>query len=139
MDIVNKKIRKKMMSKIRNKGTELELKVRKILFSSGFRYRLNVNNLPGKPDIVLKKYKTVIFINGCFWHQHNNCKKATIPKTNTLFWKKKLDNNKSRDEKNCKDLKKSGWKVITIWECEIKNKITFPHTMKNITERIKNE
>jgi len=110
------------MSKISGVETQPEIKVRKLLFSLGFRYRKNVKNLPGKPDIVLPKYKTVIFVHGCFWHQHKNCKKANLPATNRKKWKSKLLSNVERDKNNVKDLKKLGWKVIIIWECEIKNK-----------------
>ncbi len=108
------------MSKIGGKNTKPEILVRKFLFSKGFRYRINVKTLPGKPDIVLPKYKTVIFINGCFWHGHN-CKKGKLPSSNIDFWRKKISNNKSRDDKNSDLLIKLGWKVIIIWQCEISN------------------
>ena len=108
------------MSKIGGKNTKPEILVRKFLFSRGFRYRINVKTLPGKPDIVLPKYKTVIFINGCFWHGHN-CKKGKLPSSNIDFWKEKISNNKSRDDKNSDLLAKLGWKVIIIWQCEISN------------------
>ena len=108
------------MSKISSKDTKPEILVRKFLFSKGFRYRINVKTLPGKPDIVLPKYKTVIFINGCFWHGHN-CKKGKLPSSNIDFWRKKISNNKSRDDKNSDLLIKLGWKVIIIWQCEISN------------------
>jgi DNA mismatch endonuclease (patch repair protein) len=106
------------MSKISEKNTKPEILVRKFLFSKGFRYRINVKTLPGKPDIVLPKYKTVIFINGCFWHGYN-CKKGKLPSSNIDFWKEKISNNKSRDDKNFDLLVKLGWKVIIIWRCEI--------------------
>lgn len=109
------------MSHIKSENTSIELKVRKYLFDKGFRYRINLKTLPGKPDIVLRKYKTVIFVNGCFWHQHSNCKYAKIPKSNSLFWEKKFMKNIQNDEKNKENLKKLGWKVLVIWECEIKN------------------
>lgn len=108
------------MSKIGGKNTKPEILVRKFLFSKGFRYRINVKTLPGKPDIVLPKYKTVIFINGCFWHGHN-CKKGKLPSSNIDFWREKISNNKSRDDKNSDLLIKLGWKVIIIWQCEISN------------------
>ena len=108
------------MSKFGGKNTKPEILVRKFLFSKGFRYRINVKTLPGKPDIVLPKYKTVIFINGCFWHGHN-CKKGKLPSSNIDFWRKKISNNKSRDDKNSDLLIKLGWKVIIIWQCEISN------------------
>lgn len=113
--------RKKNMSHIKSKNTKLELKVRKHLFSHGFRYRINVKTLPGKPDIVLKKYKTVIFVNGCFWHRHINCKLATTPKTNTEYWNKKFLYNINNDYKNIHALKSAGWNVIILWECDLKS------------------
>ena len=106
------------MSHVKSKNTKPEMIVRQFLFAHGFRYRIHVTNLPGKPDIVLRKYKTVIFVNGCFWHGHN-CKKGKLPSSNTDFWKEKISNNKSRDAKNSDLLVKLGWKVIIIWQCEI--------------------
>lgn len=117
-DIFSLQKRSAIMSKIGGKNTKPEILVRKFLFSKGFRYRINVKTLPGKPDIVLPKYKTVIFINGCFWHGHN-CKKGKLPSSNIDFWKEKISNNKSRDDKNSDLLIKLGWKVIIIWQCEI--------------------
>lgn len=119
-DIFSFQKRSDIMSKIGGKNTKPEILVRKFLFSKGLRYRINVKTLPGKPDIVLPKYKTVIFINGCFWHGHN-CKKGKLPSSNIDFWRKKISNNKSRDDKNSDLLIKLGWKVIIIWQCEISN------------------
>ena len=119
-DIFSFQKRSDIMSKICGKNTKPQILVRKFLFSKGFRYRINVKTLPGKPDIVLPKYKTVIFINGCFWHGHN-CKKGKLPSSNIDFWRKKISNNKSRDDKNSDLLIKLGWKVIIIWQCEISN------------------
>ena len=120
-DVHTKEVRSYNMSCIKNKNTKPELLVRKFLFSHGFRYRINVNNLPGHPDIVLKKYKTLIFINGCFWHGHENCRYFMLPKSNTTFWENKILNNKLRDRKNYQLLYDLGWNVIIIWECELKN------------------
>ena len=120
MDKLTKEQRSINMSHIRGKNTSLEIVVRKRLFADGFRYRINVSNLPGKPDIVLPKYNTVIFVNGCFWHRHS-CKRATIPKTNTDYWIKKFENNVKNDEKNYALLRNLGWHVIVVWECEIKS------------------
>lgn len=117
-DIFSFQKRSDIMSKIGGKNTKPEILVRKFLFSKGFRYRINVKTLPGKPDIVLPKYKTVIFVNGCFWHGHN-CKKGKLPSSNTDFWRGKISNNKLRDDKNSDLLIKLGWKVIIIWQCEI--------------------
>ena len=117
-DIFSSQKRSDIMSKISGKNTKPEILVRKFLFSKGFRYRINVKTLPGKPDIVLPKYKTVIFINGCFWHGHN-CKKGKLPSSNIDFWKEKISNNKLRDDKNSDLLIKLCWKVIIIWQCEV--------------------
>ena len=108
------------MSRIRSKNTKPEEFVRKYLFSRGFRYRKNDSNLPGKPDIVLPKYKTVIFVNGCFWHGHTGCKYFVWPKNNAEFWKNKIESNVSRDRKKTEALEEQGWKVIIVWECELK-------------------
>ncbi len=106
------------MSRIKNRDTKPEIRVRSFLHSAGFRFRLHRKDLPGKPDIVLPKYKTVIFIHGCYWHRHPGCKNATTPKTRTDFWEDKFRDNVARDKRNIKDLKDLGWKVIVIWECE---------------------
>lgn len=121
MDTVSKEQRSLNMSHIKSKNTKIEIKVRKYLFSKGFRYRVNVKDLPGKPDIVLKKYKTVIFVNGCFWHRHKNCKFATTPKTNTEYWVNKFNHNIENDQKNYEKLNVLGWHVIILWECELKD------------------
>lgn len=121
MDNRSKEARSKNMSHIPSKDTKPEEAVRKYLFSQGFRYRKNVTNLPGKPDIVLPKYKTVIFVNGCFWHAHEGCKWFVPPKTNKEFWENKFQYNRSRDENNYNKLQILGWKVIVIWECEIRH------------------
>lgn len=112
------------MSHIRSKDTSIEVRVRKSLFNNGFRYRKNVSKLPGKPDIVLEKYKTVIFVNGCFFHHHSGCKLAYVPKSNTDYWVAKFERNVINDEKNKKMLEKIGYQVITLWECEIKKDFT---------------
>ena len=109
------------MSRIKSKDTKIENVVRKFLFSKGFRYRKNDKRYPGKPDIVLPKYKTVIFINGCFWHHHDGCKYATVPKTNIEYWYGKMMHNVENDMKHKEQLEKEGWKVIVLWECEIKH------------------
>lgn len=108
------------MSRIRSKDTKPEILVRKFLFSRGFRFRLHSKALPGKPDIVLKKYKSVINIHGCFWHGHKDCKYFVIPKTRTKWWTSKIAKNVENDSKNKKALMKSGWKVFTIFECELR-------------------
>jgi len=119
MDIWNKEKRSEVMSKILSSNTGPERRVRKILSTLGYRYRLNVKNLPGKPDIVLRKHNSIIFVHGCFWHLHSQCRDGTIPKSRTKYWKDKLLNNKKRDAKNIRELKQKGWKVLRLWECEI--------------------
>ncbi len=108
------------MSQIKATNTKPEMLVRKFLHKNGFRYSLHKKTLPGKPDIVLPKYKTIIFIHGCFWHGHTNCKYYVVPKTRTDWWLYKINTNKANDAKAVKALKKEGWKVITIWECKLK-------------------
>ncbi len=122
-DRLTKEKRSWNMSRIKGKDTGIEVAVRKRLFSYGYRYRKNDKKLPGKPDIVFPKYKTVVFIHGCFWHLHQGCKNARLPKTNTIFWEKKLKHNVDNDIKNQTLLESMGWKVITIWECEIEQDI----------------
>ena len=110
------------MSHVRSKDTKPEMIVRRFLFSHGFRFRVHVKTLPGKPDIVLRKYKTVIFVNGCFWHGHENCRIYSFPKTNIEFWEKKIERNKERDLKERIQLRIMGWHVILVWECQLKPK-----------------
>ena len=121
MDNRSKDARSQNMSHIPSKGTKPEETVRKYLFSKGFRYRKNVSSLPGKPDIVLPKYKTVVFVNGCFWHCHEGCQWFVRPKSNTDFWDAKFLYNTERDARNYKKLEALGWRVIIIWECEIRH------------------
>lgn len=121
-DRLNLQQRRKCMQCIKSKDTKPELLVRRFLFSHGFRYRLNVKQLPGSPDIVLKKYRTAIFINGCFWHGHDECKYFVLPKTNTSFWQDKINRNRERDLKRRIELRDLGWHTITLWECQLKPK-----------------
>ena len=114
--------RSRNMSAIKSKNTKPEIKVRKILHSMGYRFRLHLKDLPGSPDIVLPKYKTVIFVHGCFWHRHENCKYASTPKTRQEFWEAKFRENINRDKLNQENLFSKGWKIIIVWECEIKDK-----------------
>lgn len=123
MDRLTKEQRHRCMSAIRGKNTKPEIVVRKFLFGRGFRYRLNHPRLPGHPDIVLRKYRTVIFVNGCFWHGHDNCKYYRLPKTNVDFWRKKVERNKKRDVEEQRQLATMGWHCITIWECQLKPKV----------------
>ncbi len=121
MDTVSKEVRSRNMSAIRSKNTNPETVVRSLLFALGYRYRLHRKDLPGKPDIILKKHNTVIFVHGCFWHQHKECKRANIPKSNKKYWIPKLERNAERDKINKRELNRLGWNVITIWECETKD------------------
>ncbi len=123
MDRLSREQRHRNMAAIHSKDTKPEILVRKFLFSRGFRYRLNYPLLPGKPDIVLRKYKTCIFINGCFWHGHDGCKYFVMPKTRTEFWQAKIERNKERDSENKRQLTSMGWHCITIWECQLKPKV----------------
>lgn len=123
------------MSQIRSVDTKAEILVRKLLHSLGYRFRLHRKDLPGKPDIVLPKYKIVIFIHGCFWHCHKGCSRATIPKSNVEYWINKFSKNTERDIQNTKKLSKAGWKVITVWECELKN---LDSLIKKLDNLIKN-
>ncbi len=133
-DRISKKKRSWNMSRIRSKDTKPEIKVRSYLFKLGFRFRKNVQKLPGKPDIVLPKYSTVIFINGCFWHHHQGCRYAYIPKTRTNFWLDKFSKNSENDKKNKVILQQLGWKVVVIWECMLKN--DFNKTMSTVVDQI---
>lgn len=119
-DVHSKAQRSYNMSRIRSTNTKPEMLVRKFLFAQGCRYKLHDATLPGKPDIVLPKYKTVIFIHGCFWHGHNNCKYYKVPQTRTDWWLNKINTNNVNDAKTVKALKKDGWKIITLWECDLK-------------------
>lgn len=122
MDRLTPEKRSWNMSRIKSKDTTPERIVRSFLHRNGFRFRLHVKNLPGKPDIVLSKYKTVIEVRGCFWHRHNGCKDATMPSTHTEFWQKKFAENVVRDQRSEQALKELGWQVIIIWECEVERK-----------------
>ncbi len=122
-DVHSKETRSYNMSRIRNKNTKPEMLVRTYLFSRGLRYRKNDNRYPGKPDLVFPKYRTVVFINGCYWHKHIGCRYFVLPASNTEFWDKKLESNRLRDEYNITQLRTSGWNVIVVWECELKKTV----------------
>lgn len=132
VDSISKKHRSWNMGRIKSKDTSPEKIVRSLLHKMGYRFRLHRKNLPGKPDIVLTKYKAVIEVRGCFWHRHKNCKETTTPKSNTEFWLEKFRKNVERDKKNKLKLKELGWKVIVIWECETKNKQEIVDMLKRI-------
>ena len=130
-EVINKvsEQRSKNMAAIKSKNTKPEIKVRKVLHSMGYRFRLHSKDLPGSPDIVLPKYKTVIFVHGCFWHRHENCKYASTPKTRKEFWNKKFTENKKRDSEIQEKIKILDWRSVVIWECETKN-------MENLRDKI---
>ena len=136
MDVHDKKTRSYNMSCIKGKNTKPEEKVRKYLFSQGFRYRKNDKRLPGTPDIVLPKYRTVIFVNGCFWHGHQGCRYFVVPKTNTEFWMNKIDANRVRDIKKISELEAMGWRVIVIWECQLKT-VNKDETLSELVNQLK--
>lgn len=119
-DVHSKETRSYNMSRIKGKNTKPELIVRSFLHQNGYRYRLHSKDLPGKPDIVLKKYKTVVFVHGCFWHGHMGCKYFVVPKTRTQWWLDKINRNKAKDAESYEALIDQNWKIITIWECELK-------------------
>lgn len=123
------------MSRIRDRDTSIEVKVRKYLFSQGFRYRKNVKSLPGKPDLVFPKYHVVVFIHGCFWHRHEGCKRATTPKTRQEYWLPKFERNVENDKKHYHELQQLGWHPIVVWECEVNRH--FEETMERLVRCIK--
>ncbi|MCI5710201.1 MAG: very short patch repair endonuclease [Prevotella sp.] len=123
MDKMTPEQRHCCMAAIKGKNTKPEMLVRRYLFARGFRYRLNHPRLPGKPDLVLRKYRTVIFVNGCFWHGHEGCRYYVLPKTNTGFWQAKIERNRERDRMEQRRLAEMGWHCITVWECQLKSKV----------------
>jgi len=134
VDVHSKETRSYNMSKIKGKNTKPELIVRSFLHQSGFRYRLHSKDFPGKPDILLKKYKTVVFVHGCFWHGHEGCKYFVVPKTRTQWWLDKINRNKAKDAESYKALLDMNWKIITIWECELKK-----HKVETTLDKLLNE
>jgi len=139
-DVVSREKRSEMMSGIRAANTQPELLIRKTLSSLGFRYRLNVKKLPGKPDLVLKKYNAVIFVNGCFWHGHRHCRRFRLPASNVNFWTEKIKRNRTNDRKCRKILSKAGWRIADIWECALrgKNKLEIPMIAATLCEWLQN-
>lgn len=134
-DVHSKEVRSYNMSQIKSKNTKPEILVRKFLFAKGLRFRLHVKNLPGKPDIVLKKYNTVIFVDGCFWHGHDKCKYFIIPKTRTDWWLEKINKTIQNDKKNKILLEEMGWNVISIFECELKS-VKISNSLENLFREI---
>lgn len=131
-DVLTPQQRHRCMSHIRSKATKPEMLVRKWLWAHGYRYRLNVKSVPGKPDIVMRKYRTAIFVNGCFWHGHEGCKLFVMPKTNTEFWQNKIEYNRQRDKRNYDILIQNGWQVVTLWACSL-TKDKLENTMQQVS------
>jgi len=136
MDTLSKSARSALMAKIKGKNTHPETIVRKFLFSNGFHYRLHDKRYPGSPDIVIPKYRTVIFVHGCFWHGHKNCRASRLPTTNVEYWQEKIQENIERDKRKIKSLKDDDWKVIVIWECKIKKKKQRDIELNKIVKKI---
>jgi len=134
-DIMTPKQRSRCMSRVRGKDTTPEIYIRKMLWAAGFRYRLK-SNLPGKPDIVLKKHMAAIFVHGCFWHSHEGCPKSKLPATRKEFWTNKISSNIVRDKRNIAELKKRGWRVAVVWECSIKNQDSKKATVLSLSNWI---
>lgn len=135
-DVHSKETRSYNMSRIKGKNTKPEILLRKELFKRGFRYKIHDEKLPGKPDIVLPKYRTVIFVHGCFWHGHDGCRYYTVPKTRTEWWQIKISGNIARDEKVIYDIERLGWKVLTVWECMLKKNL-LEDTVDSVSDYIK--
>ena len=138
MDVMTKQQRHNCMARIKGKNTKPELIVRRFLWSHGLRYRINYSRLPGKPDLVLTKYRTVIFVNGYFWHGHDGCRYYRLPKSNVEYWIRKIENNKARDLRDRELLSKMGWNVVQIWECQLlpKNRETYLESLLNLLDGI---
>lgn len=140
MDELSKEKRSWNMSRVKSKDTKIEVQVRKYIFSKGFRYRKNDKRFPGKPDIVLPKYKTVIFVNGCFWHRHPDCRYAHLPKSNLDYWEKKLERNAKNDALHIQQIESAGWEAVTLWECRLKQDFegTMAEVIKSLQEKENN-
>ena len=123
-DTVSPEIRSRIMARVKSKGMKPEMKVRRLLHSLGYRYRLHRADLPGQPDLVFPSRRKVVFVNGCFWHNHSGCSRVRIPAANRDYWLSKLNRNKARDKRNVALLKESGWAVMTVWECQLRDLTT---------------
>jgi len=119
VDTVTKRRRSEIMARVRGKNTVPEMRVRRLVYSMGYRYRLHVRSLPGTPDLVFRKARKLIFVHGCFWHRHTGCVLARWPKSRTSFWREKLQANKARDRRNLRRLRRAGWRVLVVWECQL--------------------
>ena len=137
MDIVDKETRSRMMAAIRGKNTKPEMVLRKALHARGFRYRLHGKDIFGKPDLVLRKFNTVVFVHGCFWHQHSGCRYSSIPSSNRDFWLNKLNSNVARDQAVVNKLLESGWRIATVWECSLKTQNDVDISVEKLAEWLK--
>jgi len=135
MDVYGKRKRSEIMARVKGRDTKPELLVRTIVHNLGYRFRLYRRALPGNPDITLPKHRKIIFVHGCFWHGHKRCRRAAIPTTNITFWKKKLDSNIARDRRNIGQLRKDGWRVLVVWQCQTRK----PETLKRTLYKFLNE
>jgi DNA mismatch endonuclease (patch repair protein) len=135
LDHVSEERRSWLMSRVRDKNTTPELKVRKVLHGMGIRFGLHASDLPGKPDIVLRKRRTAIFVHGCFWHRHAGCRYATVPKSKTAFWRKKFESNAARDRRNALKLRKAGWRVFVVWQCQTKDERRLGRKLDGLVKR----
>lgn len=136
VDTISPEYRSEIMSRVRAKDTKPEMVVRRMVHAAGYRYRLHVRDLPGKPDLVFPARRKVVFVNGCFWHRHMNCAFARLPKSRTGFWTEKLERNRERDERNIEALRELGWDVLTVWECEVRDPATLmPRVVAFLEER----
>lgn len=134
-DILTPQQRSERMSRVRGKNSNPEMKLRRLVHGMGFRYRLHDGNLPGKPDMVFAGRRAVIFMHGCFWHRHHNCSLARIPKSRVGFWTEKLESNRKRDRRNRDKLKRLGWRVLVVWECQLRNEESTARIVKNFLEQ----
>lgn len=134
MDRLTPSERSRLMSKVRGKNTQPEIAVRRTAHAMGLRFRLHRSDLPGKPDVVFPRFKTALFVHGCFWHRHPGCRKSSVPKTNAVFWTSKFDRNVERDENDRRRLKALGWRVGTVWECETHNEETIRKRLRETLE-----
>lgn len=138
-DIYDRNKRSQIMSKISDRDSKMEVSIRKALFARGFRFRKNDISLPGKPDIVLPRYKTIIFTHGCFWHGHEGCKASKLPESRRDFWEKKIKDNIERDKRNSNLLQRNGWKVITLWQCELNTKRKLQVRLNTLVDEIRDK
>ena len=136
-DFLSPSSRSERMSRIRGSNTKPEMRLRRMLHAAGFRYKLHASRLPGRPDIVLPKYETVVFVHGCFWHRHPGCKVASEPKSNKAFWASKFSRNVARDRQNSRKLRAQGWHVYVVWECQLNSALKSTNALRRLTSRFK--